>query len=80
RLERLFLAHLGVSPQRHYRRLRLGRARGLLETTDMRVLDVALATGFDSASALTRDLRRAFGITATAARRGTRFARATTAD
>ncbi|MCW1988519.1 UNVERIFIED_ORG: AraC family carnitine catabolism transcriptional activator [Sphingomonas sp. R1F5B] len=80
RLERLFLAHLGVSPQRHYRRLRLERARVLLETTDLRVLDVALATGFDSASALTRDLRRAFGITATAARRGTRFARATKAE
>lgn len=79
-LERLFVAHLGLTPQRHYRRLRLERARGLLETTDMRVLDVALATGFDSASALTRELRRAFGLTATAARRGTRFATAAAVD
>jgi AraC family transcriptional regulator, carnitine catabolism transcriptional activator len=68
-LERLFLRHLGVSPQHHYRRLRVERARVLLETSDMRVLDVALATGFDSASALSREFRKAFGGTASSARR-----------
>lgn len=68
-LERLFQAHLGVSPQRHYRRMRLDQARVLLETSALRVLDVALATGFDSASALSRELRRTFGTTATALRK-----------
>lgn len=67
-MERLFARHLGTSPQRHYRRLRLERARMLLETGDMRVLDAALATGFDSASALSRHFRAAFGITPAAVR------------
>jgi AraC family carnitine catabolism transcriptional activator len=75
RLERLFHTHLGLPPQRHYRRLRLEKARALLETTDLRVLDVALATGFDSASTLTREIRRTFGTTASALRRpGAHFA------
>lgn len=71
-LERLFLRHLGMTPQRYYRRIRLERARALLETSDLRVLDVALATGFDSASALSREFRRAFGITASTARQPVR--------
>ncbi len=36
---------------------------------EMRVLDVALATGFDSASALARVFRRAFGISPAAVRK-----------
>jgi AraC family carnitine catabolism transcriptional activator len=62
-MERAFLRHVGVSPQRHYRRLRLERARALLETGSQRVLEVALATGFDSASALGRHFRAAYGVT-----------------
>jgi AraC family carnitine catabolism transcriptional activator len=67
-MERAFDRHVGVSPQRHYRRLRLERARALLETGDLRVLEVALATGFDSASALARHFRAAFGVTPSALR------------
>ena len=60
-IERLFDTHLGMAPQDYYRRLRVERARALIETTDLRVLDIALATGFDSASALARTFRRTFG-------------------
>lgn len=71
-VERLFDAHVGTSPQDYYRRLRVERARAMLETTEMRVLDVALATGFDSASALARVFRRAFGISPAAVRKPAR--------
>ncbi|HEY2661601.1 MAG TPA: GlxA family transcriptional regulator [Caulobacteraceae bacterium] len=60
-LERLFNAALGVSPQRYYRDLRLMRARHLLRQTDMPVLDIAVATGFTSGSALSRSYRDRFG-------------------
>ena len=60
-VERLFDTHLGMAPQDYYRRLRVERARALIETTDLKVLDIALATGFDSASALARVFRRTFG-------------------
>jgi AraC family carnitine catabolism transcriptional activator len=68
-MERLFDRHLGLSPQRHYRRIRLERARQLLGEADVRVLDVALATGFDSASALARSYRAMFGTSPGAARK-----------
>lgn len=71
-LERSFQTHVGMSPQDYYRRLRLEQARSLLETTDLRVLDVALATGFDSASALARVFRRTFGTNPASVRKTTR--------
>jgi transcriptional regulator GlxA family with amidase domain len=60
-LERLFRRHLGRGVQEHYRRLRLDRARLLLRESAMPVLDVAVATGFSSASQFSRAYRRAFG-------------------
>jgi AraC family carnitine catabolism transcriptional activator len=42
-LERLFRAHLGDTPTGYYLKLRLSRARHLLEQTEMSVLQVALA-------------------------------------
>jgi transcriptional regulator GlxA family with amidase domain len=42
-------------------RLRLERARTLLQQTDMRVLDVAIACGFGSASYFSKCFRRYFG-------------------
>ncbi|WP_279479670.1 GlxA family transcriptional regulator [Aureimonas sp. SK2] len=49
-LERLFTEHLGVSPSRHYVNIRLEHARQLLKQTRLSVLDVAMASGFNSAS------------------------------
>jgi len=60
-LERLFQRHLGHGIHRQYRSMRLERARQLLRETASPVLDVAIATGFTSASQFARAYRRAFG-------------------
>lgn len=49
-LERLFRRYLNRSPKRYYMELRLGKARNLLQQTDMSVINVALACGFTSPS------------------------------
>jgi len=59
-LERLFHAHVGHGIHRHYRWLRLERARKLLRETSLPVLDVALATGFPSASQFARAYAQTF--------------------
>ncbi len=60
-LERLFHRHIGHGIHSHYRWLRLERARQLLRETTLPVLDVALATGFASASQFARAYAGAFG-------------------
>ena len=60
-LERLFHRHIGHGIHFHYRWLRLERARQLLRETTLPVLDVALATGFASASQFARAYVSAFG-------------------
>jgi len=60
-LERLFHRHVGHGIHQHYRWLRLERARQLLRETTLPVLDVALATGFSSASQFARAYKGAFG-------------------
>jgi transcriptional regulator GlxA family with amidase domain len=60
-LERLFHRHIGHGIHAHYRWLRLERARQLLRETTLPVLDVALATGFSSASQFARAYGQAFG-------------------
>ncbi len=60
-LERLFHACLGQSPARYYRDLRLTRAQHLLRQTAMPVVQVAVATGFTSGSALSRCYRERYG-------------------
>lgn len=53
-LERLFRVHLKITPGGFYLRLRLGKARQLLRQTDLSVMEVAVACGFESASYFTR--------------------------
>lgn len=60
-LERLFHGHVGHGIHQHYRWLRLERARQLLRETSLPVLDVALATGFSSASQFSRAYGQTFG-------------------
>jgi transcriptional regulator GlxA family with amidase domain len=60
-LERLFHRQIGHGIHAHYRWLRLERARQLLRETTLPVLDVALATGFASASQFARAYGKAFG-------------------
>jgi transcriptional regulator GlxA family with amidase domain len=60
-LERLFSRHLGRGIQDQYRSMRLERARQLLRETASPVIEVAVATGFGSASQFSRAYKRAFG-------------------
>ena len=65
RLEREFKRQLNASPQRYYLDLRLQRARTLLQYTRLSVLDVAVATGFNSASQFCRSYKNWAGCTPT---------------
>jgi transcriptional regulator GlxA family with amidase domain len=60
-LERLFRRHLGQGIHKQYISMRLERARQLLRETTFPVLDVAVATGFSSASQFARAYASAFG-------------------
>lgn len=60
-LERLFRLHLHDTPSGFYLGLRLDRARQLLQQTGMGVLEIAVASGFDSASYFSRCYRVRFG-------------------
>lgn len=59
-LERLFRNYLGKTPTRYYLELRLQRARLLLRQTTMPILQVAVASGFASASHFARCYRELF--------------------
>lgn len=61
-LERLFREKLGKTPTRYYLELRLCRARLLLRQTEMPILQVAVASGFQSASYFARCYRGHFGL------------------
>ena len=56
-LERLFRLHLNDTPRNFYLGLRLEKARQLLRQTDMSVLDISIACGFESPSYFTRSYR-----------------------
>jgi AraC family carnitine catabolism transcriptional activator len=59
-LERLFRQHLNATPSNFYLALRLDKARQLLRQTDMSVLEVGLACGFESSSYFSRCYRARF--------------------
>jgi transcriptional regulator GlxA family with amidase domain len=59
-VHRLFKAHLDMSPQAYHRQLRLQRARGMLRQTELTILEIAMSSGFTSASDFSRAYRRAF--------------------
>jgi transcriptional regulator GlxA family with amidase domain len=60
RLEDLFRQELGTTPAAHGRDLRLQAARRMLTDTDHDLTEIALRTGFGSASALSRAFRARF--------------------
>lgn len=60
-LERLFAAHLGVRPAGYYRNLRLHRARQLVRQTRQTMLQIAVATGFASATHFAKAYHRRYG-------------------
>ena len=59
-LERLFRHHLDTTPSAFYLELRLDKARQLLRQSDLSVMEVSLACGFESASYFSRCYRRRF--------------------
>lgn len=60
-LERLFETYLGTSPHRYYVKLRLDRARQLVEATNKPLVDIAVACGFVSASHFSKAYRLQHG-------------------
>ncbi len=60
-IERLFAAHLSVSPGRYYRRIRLEVAKQMIEQTDLTLFEISAATGFGSANNLTKVFKAQFG-------------------
>jgi AraC family carnitine catabolism transcriptional activator len=60
-LERLFMAQFGEGPAAYYRNIRLDRARSFLADTSLPLIEVAVATGFSSKSALARAYAQKFG-------------------
>lgn len=69
RLEMLFAAHLGISPGRFFRDLRLDEARRMIADTRLPLQDIALRTGFSGQAAFARAFRARFGATASTLRR-----------
>jgi AraC family carnitine catabolism transcriptional activator len=59
-LERLFRQHLNETPSSFYLALRLDKARHLLRQSDLSVLEVGLACGFESSSYFSRCYRARF--------------------
>lgn len=70
-LERLFHQHVGMPPKVFYRHLRLKKAHQLLLHTPLSVMEVALATGFQSAGHFSRVYKEAFGASPSQLRRET---------
>jgi transcriptional regulator GlxA family with amidase domain len=70
-LEQRMKAQLGATPQAIYRHLRLIQARKLVLETDLSVAEVALRSGYEDPSAMTRAYRAAFGTTPRQMRSGT---------
>ena len=60
-LERLFATHLSDTPNHFYARLRLERARTLLQQSDMGITAIGFASGFHSPSHFSRSYRALFG-------------------
>lgn len=71
-LEQRMKTQLGATPQAIYRRLRLIQARKLVLETDLTVAEVALRSGYEDPSAMTRAYREEFGATPRQMRAGSR--------
>ncbi|MEM6460915.1 MAG: helix-turn-helix domain-containing protein [Pseudomonadota bacterium] len=61
-LERRFKRVTGKSPAQMLRFIRLGKARALVQGTDLLLKEIAYRTGFSGASHLTREYQREFAI------------------
>lgn len=64
-VERMFLSVLGETPGDFYRGLRLDHARNLLSTTEMTLIEVAVACGFSTVAHFSKSFRARFGVAPT---------------
>ncbi|WP_146344516.1 GlxA family transcriptional regulator [Phaeobacter marinintestinus] len=62
-LERVFRAVFDDTPARFYKRLRVKRARAMIEESLLPMIDVAVATGFGSCSTMTKAVKDEYGVT-----------------
>lgn len=62
-IERLFKKYLGTTPKKHYRRIRLREAYRLLVQTSQSIIDIAIATGFETPSHFSKCFKEQFGET-----------------
>lgn len=62
-LERLFRRYLNTTPARYYLTLRLETAKRMLESSSMKIIDVALACGFKSAGHFSSRYYSSYGVT-----------------
>ncbi len=60
-LERLFARYLNQSPMQVYFDMRLHHAYGLMNETALSITEIALASGFNSATHFSRQFKRRFG-------------------
>lgn len=58
-----FRQELGITPMTYLRRYRIRQARELLETTDLSIMQVAMAVGFSESAHFTRTFQREVGMT-----------------
>lgn len=70
---RAFAKTVGTPPYRYQQKLRLERACELLARTDLRIIDIALAVGYDSPQALARVFAQTHGLSPSQWRRKHRF-------
>lgn len=61
-MERLFSHHLGTTPSRYQKRVRLNRAQRMLRHTTLTVSEIAIACGFQSLSHFSKVYRQTFGL------------------
>src|SRR5215475_3028085 len=61
-LDRLFAQFVRKSPVLYYRDIRLDRGRSLVTQTDMRLSEIAVASGFSSQAHFSRAYRERFGL------------------
>lgn len=63
RLERAFRAEVGLLPAEYHKRMKLKRARDLLERSAMSIREIGLASGYQSFSSFVRAFRTIYGKT-----------------
>ncbi len=61
-LERLFRKHTALTPVRYYINIRLDRARALLTQTELPIVEIASACGFNNTEHFSRAYKRRFDI------------------